>query len=164
MTRQSQLTAQSTTDNDQPSKQHINVHSPKTTRARRKTLTQICHQVQEWPIPLMLPDAQEGPEAVMAAIYGWFAYQEQLKLFFPMGGKDKTYLDKTVPPNIQTGSNLTLVLFMNQPQVTTQREEQSSREELQQLKHPLTLMSKKQLTLMGITNCRHQYKTQTNKP
>jgi len=51
----------------------------------------ICHQLQEWPIPLMPPDAQEGLEAVMAAIDEWFECQEQLKLFLPIEDEDQLH-------------------------------------------------------------------------
>ncbi len=107
ITRQSQLPAQSTMDKDQPLEQSINACSQKITGKRNKTPTMIHHQVQEWPIPLTLPDSQEGLDMVMAAIDEWLECQEYLKLFWPMEGEDQLQLDGTIQSNIQTGSNST---------------------------------------------------------
>jgi len=47
-------------------------------------------------IPLMPPDAQEGPEAIMIARdEEWFNYQEQLKLLYTMASKGQSSTDAT---------------------------------------------------------------------
>jgi len=163
ITRQSQLKTQSTMDKDQPLEQSINVRSQKITRKRNKTPTMIRHQVQEWPIPLTPPDAQEGLEVIMAAINEWLERQEHLKLFQPTEGEDQSQLDGTIQLNIQTGSNSTPVFPTNQLQDTTWQEEHNSSKELQQLEHLLTLTAKPQPTLTGLMNHSYQVKVQKNK-
>jgi len=65
----------------------------------------IIYQTYAWPIPLTLPDANKGPEAVMKVINEWFKHQELTKLLQSMESYNSFQLATT---SITSTSNKTV--------------------------------------------------------
>jgi len=82
----------------------------------------ILHWGYNWPLPLTLPDASKGQEAVMQAIDEWFKHQELMELLQSMATYNSLPLASTSITSTanKTATNSTMDLLKRQSNNNTQ--------------------------------------------